>query len=69
MTINNDQISDWLNSEVTQTLWKWLESTVETQTETLVLSAGDNPSIDRYRSGVICTARDILNLDFLERDE
>lgn len=59
-------LSDWKNLSITQEIFAELKRRQEDLKENLVVSAGQNPIIDSYRSGAILTLEDVLNIELNE---
>lgn len=59
-------LSDWKNLSITQEIFAELKRRQEDLKENLVVSAGQNPILDSYRSGAILTLEDVLNIELNE---
>ena len=57
-----------MTSGVTKLMRRRIHERVKDLTEVLVTSAGHNPVLDSYNSGIISALRDVLENNFLDED-
>lgn len=60
-------LSDWRQLDATQEVFLEIKRRMDVLTEELVLSAGNDPRLDAYRSGAIAAFRDVVGIT-LEED-
>lgn len=62
-------LSEWKGLVITQEVMHELERRIQEQTDLLITSAGHDPRLDSFRSGVIAALKDVVSFQFDEEPQ